>query len=368
MILERYFMSEILRGFAMIIGALFMIYISTRFATYLGQAAEGKIAAQDIFTLISLKMLVSFKDLIPLSLYLGVFATMVRMQRDLEITTMRAAGVSHKLLIVAATKVSFFAALVVAVITLYAEPRAELATEEIQERTENEATISGVKAGTFKEMSGGRRILYAEDIAEEGNYLKNTFVQSRSTTSTGIMRSDNARVETDPKTTDRFAVFLSGTSYAGEPGALDYEITNFEKYGLRIENRNPTDLSRNVNYIPTEDLIKFHGPFYAAELQARIAIPIATILLPMLAILIGLTIKGGNWHMGLLTAISVYFVYNNLLGVAKSLIKKGDLTPYLGTWIIHIGLIALVAGLLVIQRRPSGLGKRPKQELLRARR
>ena len=44
MILKRYFTIEILRSFAMIIGALVLIYFSTRFASYLGQAAEGKIA------------------------------------------------------------------------------------------------------------------------------------------------------------------------------------------------------------------------------------------------------------------------------------------------------------------------------------
>lgn len=367
MILQRYFISEALKSFAMIIGTLIMIYFSSRFASYLGQAAEGKVAVDDIFTLISLKMLVSLKELIPLSLYLGFFATMVRMQRDLEITTMRAAGVSQATLIIASLKLSTIAAIIVAVITLYAEPRAELATEEIGERTENEASISGVKPGTFKEMSAGKRILYAEEIAEDGDFLQNTFVQSRSATSVGIMRSDNARVETDAKTSDRFAVFRNGTSYAGDPGTLNYQITEFEKYGLRIENRSPTDLSRNVNYIPTEKLFHYHGSLYSAELQARISTPIATMLLPILAILIGLTIREGNWHVGLLTAISVYFVYNNMLGVAKSLVKKGDLTPYLGLWVVHIALLTLLTILLVRQRRPSGLGKRPKQELLRAR-
>ena len=82
MILQRYFILEVLRGFATIIGALILIYFSTRFASYLGQAADGKIAANDILTLLLLKMLVSLKELIPLSLYLGVFAAMMRVLFD----------------------------------------------------------------------------------------------------------------------------------------------------------------------------------------------------------------------------------------------------------------------------------------------
>ncbi len=56
--LQRYIMKEVLRAFGMIIGGLMLIYLSTRFASYLGQAAEGKIAAEHIFRMISLKMLI----------------------------------------------------------------------------------------------------------------------------------------------------------------------------------------------------------------------------------------------------------------------------------------------------------------------
>jgi hypothetical protein len=188
MILQWYFMKEALRAFGMIIGALMLIYLSTRFASYLGQAAEGKIAADHIFRLLGLKMVVSLKDLIPMSLYLGIFSAMIRMQRDSELTAVRAAGGGHALLIASALKLGACAAVVVAVITLYAEPRAELTLVEIRNQTENEATIAGVKAGRFKELSGGRRIFYAEKVAADERTLQNTFVQVQNTTDIGLMR------------------------------------------------------------------------------------------------------------------------------------------------------------------------------------
>jgi len=368
MILQRYFIREILRAFGMIIGGLMLVYISTRFASYLGQAAEGKIAAEHIFQLITLKMLVSLKDLIPMSLYLGVFTAVIRMQRDLELTAIRAAGGGHNLLIGAALKVAVVAATIVGVITLYAEPRAELTLVEIRNQTENEATIVGVKAGRFKELSGGKRIFYAESVAADERTLKNTFVQVRNTSDIGLMRSDDAYVEIDARSKDRFAVFLDGISYGGMPGALDYVITRFTRYALRIETGSTQDVTNNVNYIHTSELFKYRGPTYSAEFQWRLASAIATLLLPILAILIGLTCRGSSWYLGLITAVSVYFVYSNILGVGKSLMKKGVLTPVIGLWVIHLVLIALAVGLLIVQRRPSGIRRRPKQELLRPRR
>ncbi len=366
MILQTYFIKEILRAFGMIIGGLISIYLSTRFATYLGQAAEGKIAADYIFRLISLKMVISLKDLIPMSLYLGVFSAVIRMQRDFELTAMRAAGGGHNLLISAALKLGAIAAVIVGVVTLYAEPRAELTLIEIRNQTENEATIAGVKAGRFKELSGGKHIFYAETVAADERTLENTFVQTQNTANIGLMRSSDAYVETDAKSKDRFAVFLDGISYAGMPGALDYVITRFSRYALRIDNSSPQGLTHNVNYIYTTELFKFRGPTYSAEIQWRLAAPIATLLLPILAILIGLSSRGSSWYLGLITAVSVYFVYSNILGVGKSLMKKGILIPGIGLWAVHLTLIAIMVGLLLIQRRPSGVRRRARQELLRA--
>ncbi|MFT4581802.1 MAG: lipopolysaccharide export system permease protein [Gammaproteobacteria bacterium] len=366
MILQRYFVREILRAFGMIIGALLMIYFSSRFASYLAQAADGKIAADHIFKLISLKMVVSLKDLIPMSLYLGVFTAVIRMQRDSELTAIRAAGGGPTLLISAALKLSAVAAVIVGVVTLYAEPRAELTLVDIRNQTENEATIAGVKAGRFKELSGGTRIFYAETVADDERTLQTTFVQVQNSKNIGLMRAHSAHIETDAKSKDRFAVFMDGISYAGNPGALDYVITRFDRYALRVVDSTPQDVTNNVNYIRTLDLLKFHGPIYSAELQWRLSAAIATLLLPSLAILIGLASRGSNWYLGLITAISVYFVYNNLLGVGKSLIKKGDLPPSIGLWVFHLALIGVAAALIVIQRKPSGLRRRPKQELLGA--
>ncbi len=352
MILHRYATREYLKACTAILAALAIIYFSTRFASYLADAAEGKVAADHIARMLTIKMLVSLKDLVPLSLYLGVFATGVRMQRDAEITAMSAAGAGPLVLLHSALAVSLVGAAGVAAITLYAEPRAEETLQQIKDQTENEATIAGVKAGRFKELSSGKRVFYAERVSADERRLERAFVQSRDGSELGILRSDDAFVETETKSNDRFAVFLDGTSYAGEPGSLDYVVTRFAKYALRIESRAPTDVSNQVNYMLTSDLVKYDAPGFHAELQWRIAAPIATVLLPLLGLLIGISSRQGNWHLGLLSAISLYFIYNNILGVAKTLLKKGILLPAIGLWAVHLTLIGLIVVVYVVKRRP----------------
>jgi len=354
MIFERYLIREYVRTFAMIIGGLTVVYFTTRLASYLGEAADGKMAPGHIAVLLSLKMLVSLRDLVPMSLYIGIFATIIRMQRDFELIALRAAGGGHRIMLLAALKLALLSGGFVAVLTLLAEPRAEEIIESIKDQTENEATIAGVKAGRFKELSGGQRIFYAEKISQDEMLLQNAFVQIRQGADVGLLRSDDAYVETDGKTGDRFAVFLDGTSYAGRPGALDYVITHFTKYALRIESRTPTDVSNQVNYMRTSDLVKYDANGFQAELQWRIARPVGAVLLPLLAVLIGLASTGENWYLGLLTAISGYFVYSNLLGVANALVRKGALAPEVGTWLVQFALLGLIGALYWLQRRPRG--------------
>ena len=367
MILPRYFIRETLKLSAAIIVGLFVIYISTRFATYLGEAAEGKVSPEHISRIVLLKMLVSMKDLLPMALFLGTFGAVVRIQQTSEWTAMRAAGINHLQMIRPLLLVSATAAIIVGLITLVVGPRADLTLQELQEQTENEATIAGVKAGRFREFGGSKQAFYADSIAEDEAYLNDAFVRTLGTDSTTVLRSERARIETESTTRDRFAVFEDGRSYDGRAGELDYVITDFDRYGVRIENREVRELGGHIGFLFTSELFRHEAPEYAIEFHWRLALPVCTLLAPVLALLIALGNRQGSWHLGLITAISAYFAYTNVLGVGRALMRKDVIPHILGLWPIHSLLFAVISLLYLWQRRRIRLGKRKrKQELLPA--
>jgi lipopolysaccharide export system permease protein len=366
MILARYFVRETLKLMLIILSGLFVIYLTTRFATQLGEAAEGKVAPQHINLIVMLKMLVSLKDLLPMSLLLGIFGAGVRLQQGSEWTAMRAAGLSHQALLRPTFMLTGVTAIAVALITLGVGPQAERTLKELREQTENEATIAGVKAGAFREFSDGDRVFYAEGLAADGTHLLNAFVTSRRAERTDVMRSERAFIETDTRSRDRFVVFEDGSSWAGEPGDLDFVITEFSRYALRIESREPTFFGAHVGFVATDELLRHRGPIYAAELQWRLALPLCTLLGPPLALLIAVGTRGGNWYLGLMTTVAAYFLYTNLLGVGRAMMRKGALPPVLGLWPIHLLFVAVFLALLAwqrgwLRRYPR---RRPRQELL----
>ena len=186
MILPRYFLREAIKLTAAIVSGLFGVYLSTRFATYLGEAAEGKVAPQHITRIVMLKMLVSLKDLLPMSLFLGVFGAAVRLQQTSEWTVMRAAGLTHQQLLRPTFLMTGSAAIVVGLITLVVGPRAELTLQELREQTENEATIAGVRAGRFRDFSGGKQVFYVTTGTIEGDTSGKLYWQLRAWEDQGI--------------------------------------------------------------------------------------------------------------------------------------------------------------------------------------
>ena len=355
MILPRYFIRETVKITAAIVGGLLVLYLTMRLATALGDAAEGKIAPQHIVRMVGLKMLVSLKDLLPMSLFLGTFAATTRIQLSSEWVVMRAAGMSHQRLLKPLLGLGLAAGMVVALITLVVGPQAEHYLRELTEITENEATIAGVKAGRFRDLAGGRRVFYAEAIAADGKHLERAFVHSRDKKTAigdeGVLRADHASIETDRRAHGRFAVFEKGASYAGEPGQVDFVITDFSRYGVRIEDPEPTNFNEHIAFVPSADLLKHDEFYYAVELQSRFSLPICTLLCPALAFLIGIGDRRGHWYLGLITAVAAYFAYTNMLGVGRALLLKGVIAPQLGMWPVHGLMIVALLLLFAWQRR-----------------
>jgi lipopolysaccharide export system permease protein len=365
MILPAYFIRETLKLTVAIVGGLTLVYLSMRFANALAEAAEGKVAPQHIARIVSLKMLVSLKDLLPMALFLATYAAIVRLQQGSEWVAMRAAGLSHARLLWPLLAVSLAAALVVGSITLVIGPQAERSLRELEELTENEATIAGVRAGRFREMAGGKRIFYAERIAPDERHLERPFVYSAGDNTSGVLRADRAAIETDSRSRDRFAVFERGASYSAAAGEASLVATEFARYGVRIENRETTEFGAHIGFLLTSELLRLEGAYYDIELQWRLALPISALLAPALALLIGLGARRGHWYLGLLTAVAAYFAYINVLGVGRALMHKGVLSTALGLWPVHLTVVAILLGLVAAHRRIVRL-PRTRQELLRA--
>lgn len=343
MILQRYLIREILQSTSAVLGVLVLIYASNRFARFLSDAASGLISGDMIFQLLILKIAQNLELLLPVSLYFGVLIGLGRLYKDSEIVAMLASGVGVRRILQGVVWISVAFALLTLGMSVYASPEIATKQAKLLAHAKGEAEISGILPGRFRELSGGDRVFYAEELSPDRRTMRNVFVQLRQPDRQEIAVAKRAYLSVQGREGDRFVVLEDGYRYTGQPGGAEYVITRFEKHAVLIDDPGDAQGLRKLESLPSLELLQSGQSAYFAELQWRLSLPVSVIVLAMLAVPLSRTSPRQGKYAKLFTAVIIYFIYNNGIGVAQKLVERGDLNPWIGVWPVHIlaGLVAL---------------------------
>ncbi len=341
MIIERYIHREILQYLLWLAGLLFLILTSHRFVDYLADAAAGKLASDLIFQMLGLKLLATLPTLLPVSLYLAVLLAFARLTRDSELTIISAAGQGLRYQFRVVTRFSALFAIPLAIVVFYLAPWAEAEIQSLEVRAQREADITGITAGQFREFGEGDRVVYVEGLTPSGQAMTDVFLQVRQDEQLGVLSSDRARFDYDPRAGTRYIVFEDGHRYVGTPGQLDYEITHYATYSVLLSRSDPVPTTLSLEARDTASLLANMTAGKHAELQWRIAVMIGTFLLALLAVQLNRLFARQKQYLSVFIAMLVYFLYSNLLSISKTMVKREVFSPWLGLWWVH-GLLLLV--------------------------
>jgi lipopolysaccharide export system permease protein len=94
---------------------------------------------------------------------------------------------------------------------------------------------------------------------------------------------------------------------------------------------------------------------HIAEMHWRIGIPLATIILGILAVPLSKTQPRAGRYGRIAIGMLVFIIYLNLLSAAKAWVEQGSASPLLGLWWVHAGVLLFTLGLLGVQ---NGVHKR----------
>jgi len=347
MILERYIYREILEKLLWIIGLLLLILASNRFVGFLADAADGELPGELVLQMLSMKMLATLPKLLPISLFISVTLALSRLAQDRELTVISASGLALSFQIKTVFKFALVFSLLVFVASFVVSPWAVSGVSSLKGIAEQESEISGITAGQFKEFNKGDRIVYMENMSDDSQHMEKVFLQVRQHNDLGVLRSDTAEYEFSERTGSRYIEFQNGRRYVGKPGNLDYQITEYRTYGVLIEQDDTAKSVVRLEAIPSLKLLGSDVPKHEAELQWRMSYIFSTLLLPVLAVALnGLSFRETR-YVPLFIAIMVYFIYSNLLGISKTLIKRDDISPLIGMWWVHLLLVLTI--IVIIQ-------------------
>ncbi len=342
MILQRYIYREILHKFLSIAGLLLLIFISKYYIEYLAEAAAGTFSSQLVLEMLSLKIISILPRMLPIALFLAVILAFARLNRDNELVIFHVSGAGIGFHLRTALRFTLVFLFVFAFIILLLAPWSEHRISYIKEQARQDSDITGLSAGQFKEFSKGDRVVYMEKLSTDKQAMENVFLQVRQKKRLGVLTSDRSRFHYDAQSGQRYIVFEDGKRYVGSPGMLDFEITEYDSYAVLIESSGIQALTRSLDATDSLVLLRSASPAHRAELQWRLSLLILPIVLVACGVLLNNFARGDRQYLLLFIGILIYFMYSNLLGISKTLLKRDVISPWLGLWWVHVLVIAMV--------------------------
>lgn len=348
MIIYRYFVREVVGTFVAVVFILYLIFISHRFIRYLADAASGKLPADVVAGLLAVKSISALPILLPLAFFLAVLIALGRFYKDSEMTALAACGIGQGTVLRALGSAAVILGLLVGGVTFMGAPWAQRAGERIQASAEAQADFAGIAAGRFKELRNIGLVFYVERLGKDGS-MEQVFAEKEDETQRHLLVARSARQTVDEASGERFLVFYDGVRYEGAPGAADFRMIQFEQHGVRLPSPEVGMGESRLGGKTTLELWARRARDDIAELHWRLAMPVSVITLGMVAVMLSRTDPRQGRFAKLITALLVYMVYSNLMGVGRTWIERGSVPDWLGLWWVH-GLLGVLFAILWLRQ------------------
>lgn len=341
MIIRRAFVREVLQTSSAVLAILMSIFLVVRVVDILREAAEGDIPLNGVFILLLLHIVESMDIIIPLVLFISVLLVFSRWIRDNELIVLNACGMSMAGFLRPLALLVLIVCSLAATLSFYLRPLAIQVTRTIEYEFRQRSDVAGIVPGVFTETRNGNGVYFVEGYDEEKDQFEDVFVYNAEEEKEGVVVANVAFKTVDERTNDDFLVLKNGSRYEGSPGSTEYAVIDFETYAIRLRQRAKSALRLPVKAYPTRRLISSKHRAAIGELNWRITKVVGIPILLLFALSFTSITYRRNRFPSMVGALLVYFTYSNLLGFAFALIRRGQLNPYYGLWLVHGAFLAL---------------------------
>ena len=346
-ILDRYIFREISLTWFTVTTVLLVIMVANVLSRILAKVTDGTVPADALLLLVGLKVINLLVTLIPLGLYLGILLAFGRLYRDSEMAAISACGTGVRSLYRPVILNGLIGVMLIAILTFWASPWAARLERQINERVASQSVASLLGAGRFVEILDGEAVVFTESLSENKKQFQRVFVhrdledgafEVETASSAYYQRVDSP----DGNGAKEYIVFVDGVSLVGKAGGDEYRRTRFSKHGVLLP-RDPGESRTLENSAKTlRQLWNADDSQSRAEIQWRVSIPLAAMMLAILAVPLSHASPREGRYSKIVLAILLYIPYANLLVLARKWLSAGAVPPWLGLWWVHAVFFVVV--------------------------
>ncbi|MEJ2061402.1 MAG: LPS export ABC transporter permease LptF [Gammaproteobacteria bacterium] len=352
-VLTRYLLREVTISLLGVVSVLLLIIVGNLLAQLLAQAGTGIVTTDALLPLLALSSVKALIQLTPVSLLIAIMLTMGRWYRDSEVYALHAAGIGYGRLYRMLFQIGVPLSLLLAFASLYLMPMLDRQFWHIREQVAQRSELVGIEPGRFIQSKSDNRVLFIESISKNADRMGNVFIYSNVKGRDEIVTASEASQSVKAGGAARFLRLEQGHRYEGVPGEGSFTITNFKDSRVRMPAPPAVTEADRLDTTSTEALLKSHDPRDQAELQWRLAIPISTLILTLLALPLSYAAPRQGRFGKMALGILVYVIYANLILLSKSWIAHERMPEWVGIWWVH-GVMFLLALLLIVHRYSLG--------------
>ncbi|SEL96337.1 MULTISPECIES: LPS export ABC transporter permease LptF [unclassified Acinetobacter] len=350
MIIRRYLVKQVVSTSVVVISLLTLIMLGGRLIKYFGVAAQGRMDASILFSIIGYRLPEFLTLILPLGFFIGLMLVFGRLYVDHEMAVLNGSGVSRNQL---ARLLLPLTAIYLAIQTVLMVWMSPWGIREFEKLTTTQAVRSGFDLVRPKEfISSGPYTIYAGALSEDRKNLKEIFFYQRADKPEKpdimILAKEATRVEMVGETAS-VVDLTQGRRYEIYQDSPKYSHTEFASYRLRLESDKEAKFeSGDVEALPISKLIETReDAVVASELGWRIFVPFTLIVALMLATALSEVTPRQGRYLKLFPALLIFASLIVALMAIKTRISKDEI----GIWAYPAILIVYAVGAAIFSRK-----------------
>ncbi|MCG9494366.1 LPS export ABC transporter permease LptF [Acinetobacter pittii] len=363
MIIRRYLVKQVVSTSLVVISLLTLIMMGGRLIKYFGVAAQGRLDAGILFSIIGYRLPEFLTLILPLGLFIGLMLVFGRLYVDHEMAVLNGSGVSRHQLARLLIPMTLVYMACQSVLMLWMTP---WGLREFEKLTTTQAVRTGFDLVRPREfISSGPYTIYAGSLSEDRKNLKDIFFYQRAAKEDKpdvmILAKEATRVEVANDTAN-VVDLVQGRRYEIFPGQPKYTQAEFQSYRLRLENDKDVKFeSGDVEALSTTKLFsKTNDPVIRSELGWRLFGPFTIVIALMLSVALSEVSPRQGRYYRLIPAIFIFSSLIVLMIAIKTRISKEELD----IWAYPAVLIVYGVAAALFSRKQK-LGPKIKKQIKR---
>lgn len=350
-ILDRYLLRQLASSLLVCLGTVLVALLLERLLRLFDILAQNSHALPAVAKLIGCLVPHYLGLALPAAFFVALFLVIAKLSDDNELDAYLAGGLS----IARLTKPFLAAALGLSVLSVglfgYLQPYARHSYRAVLHAALNAGWDARLQAGTFVSPGRGYTLL-ADEVDATGRGLEQVLVHRRVRGEDQITTAERGTLLQNPQGTELTLQLAQGEHLRRSDNG-DWLFATFSAMSTSTEFSSAAaafgERGRNERELTLGEL--YHGSAQAdfglpssklaGELQGRLARMVSFLLLPLLAVPLGMSAKRGQRTGSLIVAAVLLLLFQHGLQLGESLAESGKVSALLGVWGPTLGFTAL---------------------------